>query len=157
MNTVSDSTVRCVGGIVHDELGRILLIRRANEPGRGLWSVPGGRVEPGETDEAAVIREMREETGLDVMPGTLVGTVRRGPYDIHDYACAVTGGTLRAGDDATDARWIDAGTLIELDEGGHLAELLFVTLRDWGVLPTAVLTPAVPDSAKDAGIKQRKR
>ncbi|RSN09668.1 NUDIX hydrolase [Streptomyces sp. WAC 05977] len=142
MNTVSDSTVRCVGGIVHDERGRILLIRRANEPGRGLWSVPGGRVEPGETDEAAVIREMREETGLDVMPGTLVGNVRRGSYDIHDYACAVTGGTLRAGDDATDARWIDAGTLIELDEHGHLVELLFVTLRDWGVLPTGEFPPS---------------
>ncbi|AUI63653.1 NUDIX hydrolase [Amycolatopsis sp. BJA-103] len=142
MNTVSNSTVRCVGGIAHDELGRILLIRRANEPGRGLWSVPGGRVEPGETDEAAVIREMREETGLDVMPGTYVGNARRGPFDIHDYACSITGGTLRAGDDAGDARWIDAETLIELDKGGRLAELLFVTLRDWGVLPTANASPA---------------
>ncbi|MEU3625036.1 NUDIX hydrolase [Amycolatopsis coloradensis] len=141
MNTVSDSTVRCVGGIVHDAQGRILLIRRANEPGRGLWSVPGGRVEPGETDEVAVIREMREETGLDVMPGTYVGNARRGPYDIHDYACSVTGGTLRAGDDADDARWIDAVTLIELDEQGRLAELLFVTLRDWGVLPSGNVSP----------------
>ncbi|MFC3451910.1 NUDIX hydrolase [Amycolatopsis speibonae] len=142
MNTVSDSTVRCVGGIVHDELGRILLIQRANEPGRGLWSVPGGRVEPGETDEAAVIRELREETGLDVIPGTYVGNARRGPYDIHDYACSITGGTLRAGDDAADARWIDAETLIELDKGDRLAELLFVTLRDWGVLPAANASPA---------------
>lgn len=141
MNTVSDSTVRCVGGIAHDELGRILLIQRGNEPGRGLWSVPGGRVEPGETDEVAVIREMREETGLDVIPGTFVGHARRGPYDIHDYACTVTGGTLRAGDDADDARWIDAATLIELDERGKLAELLFVTLRDWGVLPTGNVSP----------------
>ncbi|WP_409492776.1 NUDIX hydrolase [Amycolatopsis sp. cmx-11-12] len=141
MNTVSDSTVRCVGGIVHDEHGRILLIRRANEPGRGLWSVPGGRVEPGETDEVAVIREMREETGLDVMPGTYVGNARRGRYDIHDYACTVSGGTLRAGDDADDARWIDAVTLIELDEQGRLAELLFVTLRDWGVLPSGDVPP----------------
>lgn len=141
MNTVSDSTVRCVGGIVHDELGRLLLIRRANEPGRGLWSVPGGRVEPGETDEDAVVREMREETGLDVIPGTLVGSVRRGPYDIHDYACSIAGGTLRAGDDADEAQWIDAGTLIELDKRGQLAELLFVTLRDWSVLPTGNTSP----------------
>ncbi len=141
MNTVSDSTVRCVGGIAHDEHGRLLLIRRANEPGQGLWSVPGGRVEPGETDEAAVIREMREETGLDVSPGTLVGNVRRGPYDIHDYACSITGGTLRAGDDADDARWIDAETMIELDKEGRLADLLFVTLRDWGVLPPGNVSP----------------
>jgi ADP-ribose pyrophosphatase YjhB (NUDIX family) len=142
MNTVSDSTVRCVGGIVHDEHGRILLIQRANEPGRGLWSVPGGRVEPGESDETAVIREMREETGLDVTPGTFVGNARRGPYDIHDYACSITGGTLRAGDDALDARWIDAQTLIELDKDGRLAELLFVTLRDWGVLPAGNISSA---------------
>ena len=66
---------RCVGGIVHDVAGRLLVIRRGHEPGRGLWSLPGGRVEPGETDAQAVVREMREETGLDVRPGPLVGTV----------------------------------------------------------------------------------
>lgn len=83
----------------------------------------------------AVIRELREETGLDVIPGTWVGTVRRGPYDIHDYACAVTGGTLTAGDDADDAGWFDAAQLTALDDAGQLVDLLYVTLRDWNVLP----------------------
>lgn len=137
MDDPSGATVRCVGGVVHDDQGRLLLVRRANEPGAGLWSLPGGRVEPGETDIQAVIRELREETGFDVIPGTLVGTVVRGPYEIHDYACAVGGGELTAGDDAADARWSDAADLTALDAAGALVDLLYVTLRDWNVLPRA--------------------
>ncbi|WP_328444854.1 MULTISPECIES: NUDIX hydrolase [unclassified Amycolatopsis] len=137
MTGLTDTTVRCVGGIAYDDQGRLLLIRRANDPGSGQWSLPGGRVEPGESDETAVIREMREETGLDVIPGTLVGTVTRGPYEIHDYACRVAGGTLTAGDDATDARWADAADLSDMDTAGALVDLLYVTLRDWNALPRA--------------------
>lgn len=135
MDTRKPATERCVGGIAHDDQGRILLIRRAHEPGLGLWSVPGGRVEPGETDEMAVIRELREETGLDVIPGTLVGHVVRGRYDIHDYACTVTGGALTPGDDADDAGWFDAAAVTALDAAGQLVDLLYVTLRDWQALP----------------------
>ena len=98
--------------LAYDEHGRLLLVQRANEPGRGLWSVPGGRVEAGEDDAAALVREMQEETGLLVQPGELVGRVRRGPFDISDYRCTVLGGTLRAGDDAADARWCDAAELM---------------------------------------------
>jgi 8-oxo-dGTP diphosphatase len=137
MEGLTSATVRCVGGIAYDDQGRLLLIRRANDPGSGQWSLPGGRVEPGETDNAAVIREMREETGLDVIPGTVIGTVTRAPYEIHDYACRVTGGTLTAGDDATDARWSDAADLSALEEAGELVDLLYVTLRDWNALPRA--------------------
>lgn len=129
------SHVRCVGGIVHDEAGRLLLIRRANDPGRGLWSVPGGRVEAGETDHAAVVRELAEETGLDVEPGALVGTVLRDPFVIHDYRCRVLGGRLQAGDDASDARWIDTDTFTLLDRTGGLVGGLADTLRAWSALP----------------------
>lgn len=123
--------VRCVGGITFDRAGRLLVIRRARDPGRGLWSLPGGRVERGETDHAALIREMLEETGLRVVPTTLAGTVVRGPYEIYDYLCEVRGGTLRPGDDADDARWVDA------DEFGTLGitEGLAETLGGWGYLP----------------------
>jgi 8-oxo-dGTP diphosphatase len=137
MEAPGETTIRCVGGIVFDEHGRLLLIRRRNDPGSGLWSLPGGRVEPGESDETAVIRELREETGLDVIPGTVIGTVTRGPYEIHDYACAVTGGILTAGDDASEARWSDAADLSALEAGGELVDLLYVTLREWGALPKA--------------------
>ena len=127
---------RCVGGIVFDDQGRLLLIQRANEPGKGLWSLPGGRVEPGETDFEAAVRELREETGLDVRPHTLAGSVLRGRYDIHDYLCTLTGGTLTAGDDATDARWSDKAELLALDQAGLLTDQLLVTLRDWNALPS---------------------
>ena len=62
--TEGNPLVPCVGALAYDAEGRLLLIRRRNEPGRGLWSVPGGRVEPGESDAEAVVREMAEETGL---------------------------------------------------------------------------------------------
>ncbi|MEU7528816.1 NUDIX hydrolase [Saccharothrix sp. NPDC042600] len=128
-------SIRCVGGIVHDSNGRLLLVRRANPPGEGLWSIPGGRVEPGEDDRAAVIREIREETGLSVTVGELIGSVTRpavhGLYDIHDYACQVRSGVLRAGDDAAEARWVTGAILDTLP----LTEGLRETLRAWGQLP----------------------
>jgi 8-oxo-dGTP diphosphatase len=132
---VSGSGVPCVGAVVTDSRGRLLLIKRGHEPGAGLWSLPGGRIEPGETDAEALVREMFEETGLTVEPGRLLGRVQRtglrgDVIDIRDYAATVTGGTLRAGDDAADARWVAAGELAALE----LTEGLIEVLTDWGVL-----------------------
>ena len=120
--------------VVHD--GRLLLVRRANEPGRGLWSVPGGRLEPGETLEQGCAREVLEETGLVVLPGPLVGRVERdapggGVYVIDDLACTVAGSThLTAGDDAADACWASYDDLDDLPLVPELRE----TLDGWGVL-----------------------
>jgi 8-oxo-dGTP diphosphatase len=130
-------TVRCVGALAYDDRGRLLLVQRANEPGRGLWSVPGGRVEPGEDDATAVAREMLEETGLVIEPGELIGNVRRGPFSINDYRCIVVGGRLRAGDDAADARWCDAAAMAALP----LVELLAETLAGWDALPGQPIGP----------------
>lgn len=132
--TVGDDFVPCVGGLVYDPSGRLLLVQRANDPGRGRWSVPGGRVEPGETDTEALVREMAEETGLVVVPGHLVGQVIRGQYKITDYRCTVVGGELQAGDDALDARWCDAAGLTELP----LVDELLTTLAEWDALPRQV-------------------
>jgi 8-oxo-dGTP diphosphatase len=137
MEGLTSTTIRCVGGIAFDDHGRLLLIRRVNDPGSGQWSLPGGRVEPGESDETAVVRELREETGLDVIPGTWIGTVTRGPFEIHDYACEIAGGVLTAGDDASEARWSDAADLSALEAAGELVDLLYVTLREWDALPRA--------------------
>ena len=133
--TVGSRHVPCVGGILFDDDGRLLLVRRANDPGRGRWSVPGGRVEPGESDHVALVREMLEETGLAVRPGRLIGTVVRGRFRVADYACTLAhpdvAAELRAGDDATEARFVDAAALRELP----LVEGLYEALDGWGVLP----------------------
>ncbi|MGY1835131.1 NUDIX domain-containing protein [Blastococcus sp. SYSU DS0510] len=129
--------VPCVGAIVHDAQRRLLLVRRRNAPGRGLWSVPGGRVEPGETVARAVEREVREETGLHVRAGAEVGRVRIDAgavvYHVVDVACALVGPAAQpvAGDDAVDAVFADAATLAGLPCTPRLVE----TLRGWGVLP----------------------
>ena len=128
--------IPCVGAVIRDDAGRLLLIRRGHEPGMGLWSVPGGRVEDGESDEDALVREIREETGLIVAPGRLVGTIRHpsgvtgSEFDIRDYAAEVTGGTLIPGDDADDAMWAEPGELDSLPMASGLLE----ALRSWGVL-----------------------
>jgi len=130
--------IPCVGGIVRDG-DRLLLVRRGQAPARGTWSVPGGRVEAGESDAEATAREVLEETGLAVEGGDLAGSVERdapggGVYVIHDYRCRpardadVT--AVRAGDDADDAGWFTAAELRALDTAPGLVE----ALESWGVL-----------------------
>lgn len=126
----------CVGAVVLDDAGRLLLVRRRNEPGRGLWSVPGGRVEPGETPAGAAAREVREETGLDVRVGAEVGRVRIPGdgvvYDVVDFACTLTGPARPVpGDDADAVLFADAADLERLTCTPRLLE----TLRGWGALP----------------------
>ena len=130
-----ESRIRCVGAIVTDGDGRLLLVKRGHEPEAGRWSLPGGRVNPGESDPQAVVREVREETGLWVEPGRLVGAVERpapggAVFDISDYAASVSGGSLAAGDDAADARWVHPCDIDRLELTSGLAR----TLTEWGVL-----------------------
>ncbi|MEV0622888.1 NUDIX domain-containing protein [Nonomuraea sp. NPDC050404] len=125
-----------MGAIIFDASDRLLLIKRGHPPGKGLWSVPGGRLEPGESDEAGLRREVLEETGLHVAVGRLAGTVERpGPggvtYVIRDYLATVTAGVPAAGDDAADVRWCDREDLVRLP----LSEGLLDSLTEWHVLP----------------------
>jgi ADP-ribose pyrophosphatase YjhB (NUDIX family) len=107
---------------------RVLLIRRGRPPGEGLWSVPGGRLEPGETLAQAVAREVREETGLLVEVGPLACVVERMGDDHHfvilDYLARVIGGVLGAATDAADARFVDDAELASLPTTEGLLDAL---------------------------------
>lgn len=92
------------------EGGKILLIRRAAEPFKGMWAVPGGRIEDDETAEECLVREMEEETGLKVEPVRLTGIYsdpKRDPRLVIAAAYLVkrVGGKEKAGDDAGETRW----------------------------------------------------
>jgi ADP-ribose pyrophosphatase YjhB (NUDIX family) len=103
-----------VGAVIIDG-ARVLLIKRANEPSKGEWSLPGGAVEVGESLAAALAREVREETCLDVTVGPVVEVldrIRRDDVDrveyhyvIVDYLCHPHGGTATCGSDADEVRW----------------------------------------------------
>jgi ADP-ribose pyrophosphatase YjhB (NUDIX family) len=105
--------------------GKVLLVRRGNEPGRGKWSLPGGRIRFGERSEEAALREMREETGLEVRLRRVVDVVdvfwrsERGEllehFVIVDFEAEVIGGELRPADDALDARWFSPEELKGLE------------------------------------------
>ena len=96
--------------------GKLLLEKRKNEPGRGKWSIPGGLVELGETVEQTVIREVKEETGLEVGAPEHVDVVdnvdrdERGVIKYHfvivDYFVKLKGGKLEAASDAEELRWV---------------------------------------------------
>lgn len=111
-----------VGAVVIDG-DRVLLVRRVNEPLKDEWSLPGGAVELGETLAAAIAREVREETGLEVEVGPIVDVLDRLRIDpdgrprfhyvLIDFICRPKGGVLASGSDAADVAW---ATLSELTD-----------------------------------------
>lgn len=129
--------VQAVGGVVHDAQGRLLLVLRGREPAAGVWSIPGGKVEPGEPREAAVEREVLEETGLVVEVLAPVGVVERptadgGVFEIHDYTARLVSdpGSAVAADDADDVGWFTSEEVRALD----CVPGLVAALEGWGVL-----------------------
>ncbi len=110
--------------------GALLLVRRGTDPGRGRWTVPGGRVEPGEPVAAAVEREVLEETGLSVRCGGFLGWAERmSPayhYVILDFSVTVAGGdpTPRARSDAAAASWVPLREVRAMELVDGLADFL---------------------------------
>jgi len=142
MSSVPSRPVVCVGAVVVDD-DRLLLIRRAQPPSAGFWSVPGGRVEPGETLAQAVVRELAEETGLEGVCGSLLGWSEILPdaavdgLDEHlvilDFTVTLLEGTEpTAGTDAGEARWVPLADVAEMLLVPGLAEFL----HEHGVIDT---------------------
>ncbi|HZC70294.1 MAG TPA: NUDIX domain-containing protein [Jatrophihabitans sp.] len=125
----------CAGAVVFDSACRLLLVRRANSPAAGQWCEPSGRRRPGESASDACVRECAEETGLVVRPVRRAGRVEivgdGTVYDIEDYVCEVTGGSLRPGDDAAAVRWVTRAEFDAMDLAPGVRE----ALTDWGCLP----------------------
>ncbi|NYZ60926.1 NUDIX hydrolase [Candidatus Micrarchaeota archaeon] len=99
--------------------GRIVLIKRGKEPWKGMWALPGGFAEEGETAEQCCEREALEETGLRVRAKKLVGvfsSLKRDPRGTiaGAYICELIGGELKGGDDAKEAKWFSLEELPEL-------------------------------------------
>jgi 8-oxo-dGTP diphosphatase len=127
-----------VGAIVTDG-EHILLIRRGHNPGKGSWSIPGGRVEVGETLPAAVRREIREECCLDVAVGDvaiLLDRVTRGEdgtilshYLIIDFWATASGRAVQAATDADEVGWFTLGEVRQLQTTSKLADYLAEALR----------------------------
>ena len=115
MRKYPDRPIPGVGAVIISG-DRVLLVKRAHEPLKGEWSLPGGAVEVGESLEAALVREVREETCLDVVVGPVVEVLDRigrdatGRVEYHfviiDYLCRVSGGTATGGSDAEDVQWV---------------------------------------------------
>jgi mutator protein MutT len=119
MNSKSSGVQVAVGAVIVREDGRVLLVKRGRPPRAGAWSLPGGRVERDETLEAAIVREVREETQLTVRVSAPLGVVRVSRegfrYDIHEFYCTVDGSTEAiAGDDAAEVTWADSEDLAKL-------------------------------------------
>lgn len=115
------------------ENNQILLVRRGSEPSKGRWSIPGGRVEWGESLVDAVKREVNEETGLLIEPGNIAGVYDliipdgdeiRYHYVIIDYYAKQVGGKLAANDDAAEVRWVPISQLESYNLAEHLRDRL---------------------------------
>jgi len=118
----------CVGAIVISD-DRLLMVRRGHGPGAGEWSVPGGRVEPGETLAEATVRELLEETGIDGVCGPFLGWVERIDTERHhvilDFTVVVDPREEpAAGSDVTEAAWVPLAEVAELRLVDGLAEFL---------------------------------
>jgi 8-oxo-dGTP diphosphatase len=132
----TDRPVLAVGAVVVDH-DRLLLVRRGRGPAAGAWSVPGGRVEGGESLPEAVTRELREETGLEGVCGPLLWWAEilgdEGHFVILDFEVTIVGGDqLVAGDDAAEAAWVELHEVAEMALVDGLAELL----HDHGIIAT---------------------
>lgn len=117
-----------VAGILCDGAGRILLARRAHDPGRGRWAFPGGSVKAGESLRHAVAREFAEETGLVVKPGRLIYVAEIVSASHHfvilDFVVVEPVGREQAGSDAKALAWVDEVASSDLPLADGMREAL---------------------------------
>ena len=138
--------VQPAAGVVCIKSGQILLIRRGTPPMTGEWSLPGGRIEPGETARAAALRELKEETGVDAEIAGLLdvvdaiienrsGTLITRHYVLCDFLALWTGGEPVAGDDAAEARFFSEDEIASLELWDETRRIIEAGVRLAATLP----------------------
>jgi len=133
---MSDRPELCVSALVVEE-EQLLLVRRANDPGRGEWAMPGGRVEAGETLAEAVVRELDQETGLEGVCGEYIGLAEVIDGEHHAVILDFRVNLLEfaeptPGGDAAEARWVPLGDVTDLRLVPGVGEFL----HDHGIIAT---------------------
>lgn len=132
MNNDNLKPVIAVGGVLVEK-GKVLLIKRAHEPAKDKWAIPGGKINFGERSCDAVKREFREETGLDVEVGKMIyvfDVISKSDekpsyhYVIMDFFVYLIGGKIKAGDDALEAKWFTKQELESDDIAQETRKLL---------------------------------
>jgi len=111
----NSSPIPCVGAVIWNARSEVLLVKRARPPRVGEWSLPGGKVEAGETLHRALAREVREEAGLEIEILRLIDIVELKEdgrhYMLNDFTARHVSGDARAGSDAADLRWVSPAAL----------------------------------------------
>ena len=139
VRSVTAGPIPGVGAVIV-EWGALLLVQRGRGPGVGLWAVPGGKVRFGETQRQAVIREVREETGLEIEPGEVVwvgdslgpGDPPAWHYTLVDFAARIVGGDATAGDDAVAVEWVPLDEVLDRPVTPTMVDLVELLRSDGG-------------------------
>lgn len=133
-NTQFEFPQIAVGAVVFNSAGDVLLVKRKNEPSKNKWTIPGGRIQAGETLDQAVEREIFEETALKIKAGNIIYTFElieknddgkiKFHYIIIDLEADYISGEPRADDDALETGWISKKTYSTLDVNHSTRKLL---------------------------------
>ena len=135
----------CVGVLCYKD-GHVLMIQRGQAPRKGDWSIPGGRIEAGESEQVAALRELMEETGVTADLGAKIATIpavfEGYHYMLHDYIATWKAGEPRAGDDAADCAFVPIDAVSDMELWAKTREVILDGYKLWKITQISRGQPA---------------